>query len=91
MIRQHAAEMREMHYGMIWVHFLNVMLGAWLITSPLVFGSFWQEAFPDAVLRGTQDRGLWEPALRSTALAWNDVASGGLIGALALSPRLSWA
>jgi len=94
MTRKHTAEMREMHFGMLWVHFLNILLGAWLATSPFVFGSFWQETFPEAVLRVTQDRGLWDPALRSTMLAWSELASGILImlfGALALSPRFSWA
>lgn len=94
MMHQHGDEMRDMHYSMIWAHFFNVLLGAWLLTSPFAFGSFWQETFPEAVMWVTYDRGLWEPALRSTALAWSDIASGALVmlfGLLGLSPRFSWA
>jgi nucleoside-diphosphate-sugar epimerase/uncharacterized membrane protein len=94
MMHEHAEAMRQMQFGMIWVHFLNILLGAWLVTAPFVFGTFAQHAFSDAILRVTQERGLWEPALRNSALVWSDVVSGALIvlfGALSLSPRLSWA
>jgi nucleoside-diphosphate-sugar epimerase len=94
MMREHAKGMRQMHFGMLWVYFLNVLLGAWLVTTPFAFGTFGQDAFSDAVMRVTQERGLWEPALRNSALAWSDVASGALIvlfGLLSLSPRFSWA
>ena len=94
MMREHTDEMRQMHFGMIWVHFLIILLGAWLLTAPFVFGTFGQDAFPDAILRVTQERGLWEPSFRNTALVWSDVLSGALImlfGALSLSPRFSWA
>jgi nucleoside-diphosphate-sugar epimerase len=59
-----------------------------------VFGMFGQNTFSDAVLHVTQERHLWDPILRNTALIWSDLASGLLImllGALSLSPRLSWA
>src|SRR3546814_12326523 len=38
MLRKHMASMGRMHFDMLWVHFLNVLLGAWLATSPFVFG-----------------------------------------------------
>jgi uncharacterized membrane protein len=94
MMREHAKHMRRMHFDMLWVHFLTILLGAWLATSPFVFGMFGQNTFSDAVLHVTQERGLWDPILRNTALIWSDLASGLLImllGALSLSPRLSWA
>ena len=94
MMRHHADAMREMHFRMLWVHFLNILLGVWLVTTPFVFGSFDQTSFPETILRVTHDRGLWEPSWRSAALVWSDVASGLLImffGALSLSQRLSWA
>lgn len=94
MRHEHAKEMQQMHFGMIWVHFLNVLLGAWLVTAPFILGAFGQDAFPDAVSRVTQDRGLWDPAVRNSALVWSDVGSGALImlfAALSLSPRFSWA
>ena len=94
MMRKHADEVRQMHFGMIWVHFLNIFLGAWLVTAPFVFGMFGQDVFPDAIMRITQERGLWEPTFRNNALVWSDVVSGALImffGTLSLSPRFSWA
>jgi len=94
MMRHHVEAMRQMHLEMIWVHFLNILLGAWLVTSPFVFGTFDQTSFPEAILRVTHERGLWDPAWRSTALAWSDIASGLLVmffGALSLSQRFSWA
>ncbi len=89
-----AAHMRAAHFKLLWVHWLNILLGAWLVSSPLVFGSFGAHGFSDAVLRVTAERGLMDPALRSLLLARSDVVSGLLImgfGALSLSPRFSWA
>jgi nucleoside-diphosphate-sugar epimerase len=93
-MREHMQGMRKMHFDMLWVHYLNLLLGAWLIGSPLVFGSFGQEHFSEAVLRVTQERGLWAPELRAALTGWSDIISGVLImlfSAMSLSPRLSWA
>jgi nucleoside-diphosphate-sugar epimerase/uncharacterized membrane protein len=94
MMREHHEKMRRMHFDMLWVHFLNILLGAGLATSPFVFGTFHQDSFSDAVLRVTAERGLWDPALRSSLTAWSDVFSGLLImafGVLSLSQRFAWA
>lgn len=94
MMREHEQGMRKMHFGMLWVHYLNIMLGAWLAASPFVFGSFDTQTFSDAVLRVTSERGLADPAVRSAWLGRSDLISGLLImlfGALSLSPRFSWA
>ena len=88
------SDMRKMHFDMLWVHYLVIMLGAWLAFSPFVFGSFDAASFSDAVLRATVDRGLDDPVLRSVWLGRSDLISGLLImlfGALSLSPRFSWA
>jgi nucleoside-diphosphate-sugar epimerase len=79
MMREHMQGMRKMHLDMLWVHYLNLLLGAWLATSPFIFGSFSQDTFSEAVWRVTEERGLWEPELRSALLAWSDVISGLLI------------
>jgi nucleoside-diphosphate-sugar epimerase/uncharacterized membrane protein len=94
MMRQHMESMRKMHFDMLWVHYLNILLGLWLATSPFVFGTFGEGTFPDAILRVTEERGLWDPGVRSSLTAWSDLVSGLLImgfGALSLSPRFSWA
>ncbi len=46
------------------------------------------------MLRVSEERHLWEPALRSTLTAWSDLFSGLLItlfGILSLSQRFAWA
>ncbi len=86
--------MRKGNFKLLWVHYLNILLGAWLLTSPFVFGSFGAHDFSDAVMRVTADRGLADPAMRSLLLARSDMISGLLImlfGTLSLSPRFSWA
>lgn len=94
MVREHAQSMRRMHFDMHWVHWLTMGLGLWLATAPFAFGTFDQREFTTAVLQVTQDRGLWEPALRNTLTAWNEVVTGLLImvfAAFSLSPRNGWA
>jgi nucleoside-diphosphate-sugar epimerase/uncharacterized membrane protein len=93
-MREHMQHMRMMHFDMLWVHFLTMLLGLWLATSPFVFGTFGTDTFSDAVMRVTEERGLWDPSLRDSLTAWSDLVSGILImafAALSLSPRLSWA
>ncbi|MFU0505293.1 SPW repeat domain-containing protein [Pseudaminobacter sp. NGMCC 1.201702] len=94
MMQKHMQDMRGMHFDMLWVHFLNMLLGLWLATSPFVFGTFGEDTFSAAVMRVTEERGLWEPSLRNNLTAWSDVISGLLImgfSALSLSPRFNWA
>ena len=92
--REHAAHMRQMHFSMLWVHWLVMGLGLWLATAPSVFGTFDQTEFSAAVLRVTEDRGLWAAATRSWLTAWNDVFTGLAImvfAALSLRPGMGWA
>ena len=94
MLRDHARGMRAMHFDMLWVHWLTMGLGLWLATAPFAFGTFHQSEFSSAILRVTQDRHLWDPALRSTLTALNDVVCGVLVmifAAFSLSPRNGWA
>jgi len=88
------AHMREMHFGMLWVHYVNILLGAWLLASPLAFGVFDPQPFSDAVMRVTVERELADPMSRLAWLGWSDMASGALVmlfGLLSLSPRFAWA
>ena len=78
---------------MLWAHFLVLVLGIWLLTSPLQFALF-DPAAASAVRDITQERGLSEPVLRNGLTAWSDIISGVLLtlfGSLALSRRFSWA
>ncbi len=86
--------MRQQHFQLLWVHWLNILLGAWLLASPFAFGAFGGGEFSDAVMRVTSERGLAEPAHRAAWLGTSDIVSGALImlfGALSLSPRFAWA
>lgn len=92
-VHEHAKHMRGMHFSMLWVHWLVMVLGLWLATSPLVQGTFDQTEFTAASMRVTAERGLWDPAFRSLLTAWNDVISGVLImlfALVSLSPRGGW-
>ena len=93
-MQEHMQSMRKMHFGMLWVHYFTIILGAWLLSSPFVFGSFEASGLSDAVWRVTAERGLADPAWRGAMLGRSDMISGLLImlfGALSLSPRFSWA
>lgn len=94
-MKEHMQQMREMHFGMLWPHFVNLMLGAWLVGSAFAFGAFDAPAFGEAVMRVTADRGLADPAERMAWLGWSDIAAGTLImlfSVLSLSQqRFRWA
>ncbi|GGG52394.1 hypothetical protein GCM10010964_44440 [Caldovatus sediminis] len=92
-MQRHMAEMAAMHRSMLWVHFLVIALGAWLLTSPLQFALF-DPAAAATVRDVTQERGLWDAALRNALTGWSDILAGALLmlfGTLALSPRFAWA
>ncbi|WP_245440256.1 hypothetical protein [Mesorhizobium sp. Z1-4] len=92
--REHQAHVRQMHFSMLWVHWLVMALGLWLATAPSVFGTFDQTEFSAAVQRVTEDRGLLDLATRSWMTAWNDVFTGLAImffAALSLRPGNGWA
>jgi len=91
---RHMQQMRQMHFDMLWVHYLNLLLGAWLLFTPFAFDVFGAQAFSDAVRQVTVERGLADPMQRMAWLGWSDIASGVLVmlfAALSLSPRFSWA
>ncbi len=93
-MEDHMQGMRKAHFDLLWVHYLNMLLGAWLLSSPFVFGSFQPGDFTASVLRVTQERGLQAPELRSAMLGWSDVISGLLImlfSTVSLSRRHRWA
>ncbi len=92
----HQRMMREEHQRMLWPHYVNLMLGLWLVTGPFAMG-YLSEYVPDAnALRVMAERGLPSFEARNLAIMWSDVASGLLIilfSALSASPsrRYSWA
>ncbi|HVL57277.1 MAG TPA: NAD-dependent epimerase/dehydratase family protein, partial [Burkholderiaceae bacterium] len=94
-MHEHMAEMDAMRLSVLWVHWVVIALGAWLLTSPWQFALFDAQAAGAQLVRDvTAERGLWDPALRNALTGWSDVASGLLLivfGTLSLSKRLQWA
>ena len=75
----HADMMVEDHRKMLWPHYLNLMLGFWLLTSPLTLG-YLSDFVPNAdQLRVMAERGLPSFELRNLAMTWSDVISGILV------------
>jgi nucleoside-diphosphate-sugar epimerase/uncharacterized membrane protein len=93
-MQRHMAEMATMRQRMLWVHFLVIALGAWLLISPFQFALF-APAAAQTVRDISQERPeLWGPALRNALTGWNDITSGAalmLFGTLSLSARFKWA
>jgi len=78
-VPQHRRAMRDMHFAMLWTHFLNILLGAWLVCCPFAFGLFDMQSFGDAVRQVTVERQLSDPMQRLMWLGLSDIASGVLI------------
>jgi nucleoside-diphosphate-sugar epimerase len=88
--------MVEDHRKMLWPHYLIMMLGVWLVTSPFTLG--YMSAFAPDVnqLRVMAERGLPSFELRNLLMTWSDVLSGVLVivfGALSANAwrRYPWA
>lgn len=93
-MQSHMEMMGQMHLNMLWVHFLNIALGLWLIASPFAFGLFDPETAQHFVRDVTAERGLSPPEFRNTLIGISDMISGSLIvifATLSLSQRFSWA
>ena len=84
------------HVSILWPHYVNLLLGLWLITGPFAFG-YLNEYTPDAnQLRLMAERNLADPQVRNLWMTWSDVISGALIiifSMLSASParRFPWA
>jgi len=77
---EHAGDMMvEDHRKLLWPHYLNLMLGFWLLTSPFTLG-YLSDFVPDAnQLRVMAERGLPPFEHRNLLMTWSDVVSGILV------------
>lgn len=67
------------HRHRLWPHYANLLLGLWLVISPMVF-DYRGEFIPDAnVLRVISEHDLPSLQDRNYAMFWSDVISGVLI------------
>jgi uncharacterized membrane protein len=86
----------ESHLSMLWPHFVNLVLGLWLITSPFAFGYLSTHNLDPGVIRLMAERDLASPEARNLYMTWSDVISGVLIVVFSLlsldtKRRYSWA
>jgi nucleoside-diphosphate-sugar epimerase/uncharacterized membrane protein len=78
------------HRKMLWPHYLNMMLGFWLLTSPFTLG-YMSNFAPDAnQLRVMAERGLSSFELRNLLMSWSDVLSGVLVIAFSMLSANAW-
>ncbi len=90
--RQRMLEMY--HERVLWIYFAVVLLGAWLMVSPFVFGYTNPALVSDRVAQITAARDLPSIPFRAPAMTWSDVVSGALLvilGLLSLDARRIWA
>jgi len=89
----HMQMMERRHLATLWCHFVNVLLGFWVLSAPFIFG-YMNVAPGDLDLpRLAAERNLPEVATRALLMTWNDVISGALIVLFAILSlkRISWA
>jgi nucleoside-diphosphate-sugar epimerase/uncharacterized membrane protein len=87
---EHPDMMVEDHRKMLWPHYLNLMLGFWLLTSPFTLG-YMSNFVPDAnQLRVMAERGLPSFELRNLLMTWSDVISGILVIVFSILSANAW-
>ncbi len=91
---QHGGEQPDMmvedHRKMLWPHYLNLMLGFWLLTSPFTLG-YLSDFVPDAnQVRVMAERGLPAFELRHLLMTWSDVISGILMIVFSILSANAW-
>ena len=87
---EHPDMMVEDHRKMLWPHYLNLMLGLWLLISPFTLG-YMSDFVPDAnQLRVMADRGLPAFELRNLLMTWSDVISGILMIVFSVLSADAW-
>ena len=92
----HSNMMVDDHRKMLWPHYVNLMLGIWLLIHPFSMG-YLSNFVPDAnVIRVMTERGLPSFELRNLAMLWSDVISGVLVIIFSIlssnaSRRFQWA
>ena len=89
----HMQMMERRHLATLWCHFVNVLLGFWVLSAPFIFG-YLNIAPTDLDLpRLATERELPDVATRALLMTWSDVVSGALVvlfSVLSLK-RIAWA
>lgn len=77
------------HLSTLWPHFVNLMLGLWLITAPFAFGYLSAHTPDPGILRLAAERSLPSVETRNLYMTYSDVISGALI-ILLIHPTFLW-
>lgn len=90
---EHMQMMEKHRLSTLWCHFVNIILGVWVLSSPFIYGymNFTAEALDLARL--TAERNILPVDTRAWLMTWSDLISGSLIVLFALLSlkRISWA
>lgn len=89
---EHMQMMEQRRSNTLWCHFANLILGAWLLSAPFIFGYLDVGPADFDLPRLASERSLPEVETRSLLMTCSDVVSGALVmlfAALSLA-RISW-
>jgi len=87
---EHDAERREAHYRTQWAHFVNIGLGAWLVTSPAILGYADARMTANDIVSGALVMALAFASL-SWRMGWARLATGAVGLWLLFAPLVFWA
>lgn len=92
-MEEHMQMMERRRLATLWCHLVNILLGAWVLSSPVIYG--YLNIAPEALdlQRLAAERDLPAVSTRAMLMTWSDVISGALIilfSILSLK-RISWA
>lgn len=92
-MNEHMQVMERRHLSTLWCHFLNALLGFWVMSAPFVFGYLNIAPTDLDLARLAAERELPDVATRALLMTWNDVLSGALIVLFSLLSlkRIGWA
>lgn len=90
---EHMQMMEHRRIATLWCHFLNMILGLWILSGPFIFGYLTIDAADLDLLRLAAERKLPEVSTRALLMTWSDLVSGFLIVIFAILSlkRFSWA
>lgn len=89
----HMQMMEKRRIATLWCHFVNIILGVWVISSPFIHGYLIFDLNDLDLMRLAQERELADIATRNMLMTWSDILSGTLVvifSILALR-RYGWA
>lgn len=90
---EHMQVMEQRRQATLWCHFANMVLGVWILTSPLIFGYLTIGSADLDLVRLAAERQLPEVSARALRMTWSDVISGSLVILFAVLSlkRIGWA